>query len=82
MREVGLDSLLQVPIDVTVEEPRARVVSEEPDRDVISATAHAHDVADDRIVEVVRRVSGTADDMKGVPVQVHRVLMKKVESPR
>ena len=44
---------VQVPIDVAVEEPRARVVSEEPDRHIITRVADAHDVADDRIIKIV-----------------------------
>jgi hypothetical protein len=44
---------VQVPIDVAVEEPRARVVREEPDRDIISGVADAHDVADNGVHEVV-----------------------------
>jgi hypothetical protein len=42
-----------MPIYVAMEEPRARVVREEPDRDIISSIADAHDVADDRVHEVV-----------------------------
>ena len=43
----------QMPIDVTVEEPRARVVSEEADRDIITRIAHAHDVADNEVIKFV-----------------------------
>ena len=43
----------QMPINVAVEEPRARVVSEESDRDIITRVADAHDVADDRVIKVV-----------------------------
>ena len=42
-----------MPIDVTVEEPRARVVSEEADRDIITRIAHAHDVADNEVIKFV-----------------------------
>jgi hypothetical protein len=51
----------QMPINVAVEEPRARVVSEESDRDIITRVADAHDVADDRIIKVVRRITSTPD---------------------
>ena len=50
-----------MPVNVAVEEPRARVVSKEPDRDFIARVADAHDVADDRVIKVVRRITGTAD---------------------
>ena len=51
----------QVPINVAVEEPRARVVGEEPDCDTISGLADVHDVADDRVFKVVRRITSTPD---------------------
>lgn len=63
-----------MPIDVAVEEPRTRVVGEEPDRDVITGVANAHDVTDDRVIEVVRRVTGAPDDRERVSMQVNRVL--------
>jgi hypothetical protein len=69
-----VDSLFQVPINVTVEEPRARIVREESDRHIVTGGADAHHVADDRIVKVVSRVSSTAHDVEGVSVQVNRVL--------
>ncbi len=55
-------------VDVAVEEPRARVVSPETDRDVVivSGRARADDVAPDGIVVVVRAVAGAAYDSKGV----------------
>jgi len=43
----------QVPVNVAVEEPRARVVSEEPDRDIVASVADAYDVADDGVLKVV-----------------------------
>lgn len=61
------DIRIQVPVDVTVEEPRARVVGEEPNRYDISRTGtSAHDIANDRVVEVVGRVSSAPDDVEGV----------------
>ena len=43
----------QMPINVAVEKPRARVVGKESDRDIIARVADAHDVADDRVIKVV-----------------------------
>jgi hypothetical protein len=65
-----------MPINVAVEEPRARIVSEESDRDVIVIfyVPDAHDIADDRVVEVISLAAGAADDVEGVSVQVNRVL--------
>jgi len=59
---------------VAVEEPRARVVREESDRDVITRLAHAHDVADDGVIVVVVQVTSAADNMERMSVQVHGVL--------
>ena len=44
---------VHVPIDVAMEEPRARVIREEPDRDIITEVADAHDVAVDRVLVVI-----------------------------
>ena len=43
----------QVPVNVAVEEPRTRVVREEPDRDIIARVADAYDVADNWVHKVV-----------------------------
>jgi hypothetical protein len=51
----------QVPVNVAVEEPGARVVSEEPDRDIVARVAHGHDIAEDRVIEVVCRITSTTD---------------------
>jgi hypothetical protein len=60
-----------VPIDVTVEEPRARVVSEEPNRyQVRSTSASAHDITNDGVVKVVGRIPSTTD-------YVERMLVRK-----
>jgi hypothetical protein len=77
-----VDLLFQVPIDVAVEEPRARVVSHEPDRDIIGFDAYVHDVAYDGVVEVVRRTSCAANDVEGMPMQVDRMLFKDAEAWR
>ena len=61
---------------MAMEEPRAWVVGEEPDRDVIACVTDVHDVADDGIHKVVRRVSGAADYVEIVSVQMNRVLLE------
>jgi hypothetical protein len=64
-----------VPVNVAVEEPRARVISEESDRDIIvRRVANAHDVADDRVIVVVGRVTSAPDDVERMSVQVDGVL--------
>jgi len=67
-----------VPIDVAMEEPRSRIVGEEPDGHFISTSTHRHDISDDGVVEVVGRTIGAADHMEIVPVQMDRVLFVQV----
>ena len=43
----------QVPVNVAVEEPRAGVIREEPDSDVIAGVADAYNVADNGVHKVV-----------------------------
>jgi len=58
-----------------MEEPRPRIVGEEPDCDVIPSVANTHDVSDNRVDEVVGRVTSAAYHLKIVPVQMDRVLL-------
>jgi hypothetical protein len=61
-----------VPVDVAVEEPRARVIGEESDGNEIRfAGTDAHDIADDRVNEVVGVASGAPDHMEGMLVKRH-----------
>jgi hypothetical protein len=62
---------------VAVEEPRAGVVSKEPDRDIITGVADAHDVADDRVIKVVRVTTSTADYEEIMTMYVNWVLLKR-----
>jgi len=57
-----------------MEEPWTRIVGEETDGDVIASVADTHDIANDGIHEIVRRVTSAADYGEGVPMQVNRVL--------
>jgi len=62
-----------------MEEPRSRIVREEPDSDLIITTiTNRHDISDNRVVPVVGRTIGAADYMKSVPVQMDRVLFMEV----
>jgi len=63
-----------VPVNVTVEEPRARVVRLEPDRDIIASSSDAHNVTDDGVIIVVGRVARAADNVERVAVQVDGML--------
>jgi hypothetical protein len=72
---VAFYSRLEMEVDVAVEEPRAWAVSAEAERDVVPCVADADHVALRRVDVVVRRLTGAADDVEGVTVQMHRVLM-------
>ncbi len=63
-----------MPVNVAVEEPGTDIVGEEADRNIVSGSAGAHNVANYGVVEVVRVVSGATDDVEGLSVQVDRVL--------
>jgi hypothetical protein len=54
---------------MAVEEPRARIVRHEPDREaIVRVAAHARNVADDGVNIVVGRGSSAADHMEVVSV--------------
>ena len=57
---------LKMEVDVAVEEPRARVVSPEPDGDVVASTPGVDDVALGRVDVVVVRHARAANDVEGV----------------
>ena len=63
-----------MPVNVTVEEPRARVVRLEPDRDIITLISDAHNVTDDGVIIVVGVIARAANNVERVTVQVHGVL--------
>jgi len=60
-----------MPVDVAVEEPRARVVGDEPDGDLITcASANAYNVAHDWVDPVVIRAVRATDYVERMAVQV------------
>ena len=64
------DLRIQVPVDVAVEEPGARVVGKESNGyEVRMASANAHDIADDRVDEVVGFTSSAPNHMEGMLVR-------------
>jgi hypothetical protein len=67
-----------VPVDVAVEEPRAGVISKEANCDNIPSVTHAHNIPDNGVVEIVRRVTCATDDVEVVPVQMNRMLLKEI----
>ena len=64
------DVRIQVPVDVTVTKPWARVVGEEPNSYTVSrAGASAHDIAEDRVFKVVCPASSTPKYVEGMLVR-------------
>jgi hypothetical protein len=61
---------LKVPIDVAMEEPRASVVGDEPNRDVIARTTCAYNITARRIGKVRRGLSSALDDGECVSVKL------------
>ena len=69
-----------MPVDVTVEEPRAgvTVVGKETNSDNIASVTNTHDIPYDRVVKVVGRITSATDHMEVVPVQMNRMLLKQI----
>lgn len=65
-----------MPVNVAVEEPRARIVGEETNRDIIPSLTNTHDIPDNRVVKVVGRVTSAADHIEAVAMQMNRMLSK------
>jgi hypothetical protein len=63
-----------VPVNVAVEEPRAGIVGEETNRDVITSGTNTHDIPNNRVVKVVGRVTSAADHMEVMAMQMNRML--------
>jgi hypothetical protein len=67
-----------VPINVAVEEPRAGIIGDETNRDIIlSSVTNTHDIPNNRVVEVVGRVTSAADHIEVVAMQMNRMLSKE-----
>jgi hypothetical protein len=65
-----------MPVNVAVEEPRAGIVGEETNRDIIPSVTNTHDIPNNRVVKVVGRATGAADHMEVVAMQMNRMLSK------
>ena len=63
-----------MPVNVAVEEPRAGIVGEETNRDIIPSLTNTHDIPNNRVVKVVGRVTSAADHMEVVAMQMNRML--------
>ena len=59
---------------MAMEEPRSRVISLEPNRDIIPSIADVYHVTQDGIIKIVSAVSCTAHDVERMSMKVNRVL--------
>lgn len=64
----------QVPVDMTMYEPRSRIVSDEAERNIVSAFSDVDYIAADWILEVIFIASSDTNDIECMPVQVNWVL--------
>jgi hypothetical protein len=65
-----------VPVDVAVEEPRAGIIGDETNRDIIPSESNIHDIPGNRVVKVVGRVTSAADHIEVVAMQMNGMLSK------
>jgi hypothetical protein len=65
-----------VPVNVAVEEPRAGIVGDKTNCDIIPSEANTHDIPNNGVVEVVGRVTSAADHIEAVAMQMNRMLSK------
>ena len=65
-----------MPVNVAVEEPWAGIIGDETNRDIIPSDTNTHDIADNRVVIVVGRVTSAANHMEVVTMQMNRMLSK------
>jgi len=73
-REHDGETNIEMPIDVAVKEPWARVVGDEPEGGQVGGCwAGGYHVPNNGVDEVVRRVTSAPDDVEVVTVQVERV---------
>jgi hypothetical protein len=67
-----------MPVDVTVEEPRAGVIGKKANCDIIPRVTYTHDIPYNRVDKVVGRVTGATDHVEVVPVQMNRMLLREI----
>ena len=61
---------------MAMEEPWAGIVRKETNRDFIPGVTNTHDIPNNRVVKVVRRVTSAADYIEVVTMQMNRMLSK------
>ena len=69
-----LDLRSEMPVNMAVQEPWARVVGDETERYIVAGSTDTDDVAPRRVLVVVLLAARDANDVEVVPVQMHGVL--------
>lgn len=69
------DLRLEMPVNMTMQDPRTGVVRNEADRNVVRGGSDVDNVAADRVDVVILAGAGDAHDVEGVPVEMHGVLL-------
>ena len=67
-----------MPVDVTMQEPRARVVGGKAESDIVASPAHTYNIAAHWIRVVVGGASRDAYNVECVTVEVERMLWSKI----
>ena len=70
-----------MPVDMAMEEPRARIIGKEPNRDVITPLTSAGNVPANGINEVILCFSSWLYNIESMPVKMERMLRVAV-NPR
>ena len=65
-----------MPVNVAVEEPRAGIVGDETNCDIIPSETDTHDIPNNGVVKVVGCVTSAADHIEVVTMQMDRMLSK------
>lgn len=68
---------IEARIHLPVEEPGSRIVSREPNGDIVAVPTNVDDISPDRIRVVVGAAAGTSNDAERMSVKMERVLAVK-----
>ena len=68
----------EMPVDVAMQEPRARVVGGKAESDIVASPAHTHNITAHWVRVVVGGASRDAYNVKCVTVEVERMLWRKI----
>lgn len=74
--EYNRETNVEVPIDMAVQEPRARVVCSEAESDQVVGTTNVDCITLNGVVKVVGVIARRANYTEGMPVKVERMLLK------